>query len=216
MERCKEIVGEVLDRVPPLKRLVNRILRQRKFARDGIYVHPGTRMGYTSIGRGSHINGPAVIKASRDYPLTIGNYCAIGHHLTVITREHMTTRANMQVALQKRMGFEPLVASKGPVRIGSACWIGDNTTILTGVTVHDGAVIGAGSVVTKDLAPFSINVGNPARQVRLRFAQGIVEQLLALRWWDWSEDRMARNAVFFNADLSALAGDYDLAQLVVE
>lgn len=69
--------------------------------------------------------------------------------------------------------------------IGNDVWIGDNSVIMRGVTIGDGAIIGASSVVTKDVPPYTIAVGNPARPVRLRFSEEIVARLRELKWWEF-------------------------------
>ena len=63
--------------------------------------------------------------------------------------------------------------------------------ILSGVTIGDGAVVGAAAVVSRDVRPYAITVGNPAREVRRRFPDTIVEALLRIRWWDWPDDFIA-------------------------
>ena len=80
--------------------------------------------------------------------------------------------------------------SKGDVRIGSDVWIGAEATVLSGVTIGDGAVIGARAVVARDVPPYGIVVGNPARLVRLRFSEDLVGELLAIRWWDFDDARI--------------------------
>jgi acetyltransferase-like isoleucine patch superfamily enzyme len=80
--------------------------------------------------------------------------------------------------------------SKGPVTIGSDVWIGWRSLILTGITIGDGAVVAAGSVVTKDVAPYTIVGGNPARPLKTRFEQPSIDALLRIRWWDWPEERV--------------------------
>ena len=79
-------------------------------------------------------------------------------------------------------------ASKGPTRIGNDVWIGDGATILSGVTIGDGAVVGARAVVAQDVPPYHVVAGNPAREVRARFAPEVVAALLRIRWWDWPLD----------------------------
>jgi acetyltransferase-like isoleucine patch superfamily enzyme len=78
-------------------------------------------------------------------------------------------------------------ASKGDIVIGNDVWIGRGARILSGVTVGDGAAIGAYSVVSKDVRPYAIVAGNPAREVRRRFNDEQVEALLRIRWWDWDD-----------------------------
>ncbi|WP_024546383.1 acetyltransferase [Picosynechococcus sp. NKBG15041c] len=74
--------------------------------------------------------------------------------------------------------------------------------ILPGITVGDGAVIGAGAVVTKDIPAYAIAGGNPARIIKYRFSHSIIEQLLKVCWWDWDEDKIIRNRIFFETDFS--------------
>lgn len=75
---------------------------------------------------------------------------------------------------------------KGDTIIGNDVWIGQNAVILPGVKIGDGAIIGANSVVGNDVAPYSVVVGNPAREIRKRFDDELIELLLKFRWWDKS------------------------------
>ena len=76
--------------------------------------------------------------------------------------------------------------------IGNDVWIGQGATLMSGVTIGDGAIIGARSLIAKDVPPYSIAAGNPAGVRRARFEQHVVERLLALRWWDWPEEKIER------------------------
>ncbi|MDE6603995.1 MAG: CatB-related O-acetyltransferase [Lachnospiraceae bacterium] len=80
-----------------------------------------------------------------------------------------------------------------PVVIGNDVWIGANVCILPGVRVGDGAVIAAGAVVTKDVAPYAIVGGVPAKVIRYRFSPEEIHTLLKIRWWDWSVEKVERN-----------------------
>lgn len=80
---------------------------------------------------------------------------------------------------------------KGDIVIGNDVWIGYEAVILAGVTIGDGAIIGARAVVTKDVPPYTIVGGVPAEPIRKRFPDDTIAALLALRWWDWPEERIA-------------------------
>jgi acetyltransferase-like isoleucine patch superfamily enzyme len=70
------------------------------------------------------------------------------------------------------------------INIGNDVWIGANVIVLGGVNIHDGAVVGAGSIVTKDVLPYSIVAGNPAKLIKKRFKKSVIEKLLKIQWWN--------------------------------
>jgi acetyltransferase-like isoleucine patch superfamily enzyme len=80
--------------------------------------------------------------------------------------------------------------NKGDVHIGNDVWLGMNVLILNGVTINDGAIVGANSVVTKDVEPYEFVAGNPATHKRYRFDKGIIELLLKLQWWDLDDQKI--------------------------
>jgi len=82
---------------------------------------------------------------------------------------------------------------KGDTIVGNDVWIGQNATILPGVQIGDGAIIAANSTVTKDVAPYHIVGGNPARVIRPRFDEELIDHLLRLKWWDWPPEKIFRN-----------------------
>lgn len=81
--------------------------------------------------------------------------------------------------------------NRGDIIIGNDVWIGYEAVILSGVTIGDGAIIAARAVVTQDVPPYTIVGGVPARPIRKRYDQASIDQLLALRWWDWPEVELA-------------------------
>ncbi len=83
--------------------------------------------------------------------------------------------------------------NRGDIVVGNDVWIGYEAVILAGVTIGDGAVIGARAVVTKDVPPYTIVGGVPARPIRKRFSDENIARLLELKWWDWPEERIAAN-----------------------
>lgn len=90
--------------------------------------------------------------------------------------------------------------------IGNDVWIGYDATIMPGITIGDGAIIGSRSVVTKDVAPYEIVGGNPAQVIRSRFDEETIAFLLDLKWWDWSIEKISKNVLhIMQADREALA-----------
>ena len=83
--------------------------------------------------------------------------------------------------------------TKGDTVIGNDVWIGYGATIMPGVSVGDGAIIATKSVVTKDVEPYSIVGGNPAKEIRKRFTEREIEELLEIRWWNWPIDKITRH-----------------------
>ena len=94
---------------------------------------------------------------------------------------------------------------KGDIIIGNDVWIGYEAVIMSGVTIGDGAIIGARSVVTKDIPPYTIVGGVPARQIRRRFSEETISALLELKWWNWPREKIARKIeAIKNGDMKAL------------
>ncbi len=83
--------------------------------------------------------------------------------------------------------------NKGDIVVGNDVWIGFEAVILAGVTIGDGAVIGARAVVTKDVPPYTIVGGVPAKPIRKRFSEDAISQLLRIKWWNWPEEKIAQN-----------------------
>lgn len=95
--------------------------------------------------------------------------------------------------------------NKGNIVIGSDVWIGYEAVIMQGVTIGDGAIIGTRAVVTKDVAPYTIVGGVPAKAIRKRFDDDTISELLRLQWWNWPEDKIRKSIASIQAgDLDAI------------
>ncbi|WP_417419112.1 type B chloramphenicol O-acetyltransferase [Hoeflea sp.] len=100
-------------------------------------------------------------------------------------------------------GFSPA----GDTVVGNDVWIGSEAIILPGVKIGDGAVIGTRAVVTRDVEPYTIVAGNPAKEIRKRFSAHHIDLLLELRWWEWPEDRLhTAMPILTSGDIEALHG----------
>ncbi len=162
----------------------------------GHYTEVGARtsMIETTLGDYSYVVNDGEIIYT-----TIGKFCSIAamvrinpgnHPMWRASQSHFTYRAS---AYFEDTGDEPAFFDwrrAHPVTIGHDVWIGHGAIILPGHSVGDGAVIAAGAIVTKDVPPYSIVAGTPARVVRPRFESAIARRLQVLQWWDWDHARL--------------------------
>lgn len=88
------------------------------------------------------------------------------------------------------VGVEHPATTKGDVIIGNDVWIAENVTIMSGVTIGDGSVIACNSHVVKDVEPYSLVGGNPAKFIKYRFTQDQIEKLLQIKWWNWDDGKI--------------------------
>jgi virginiamycin A acetyltransferase len=96
--------------------------------------------------------------------------------------------------------------TKGDTIIGNDIWIGYNVTIMPGVHIGDGAIVGTNSLITKDIEPYSIVGGNPAKLIRKRFSDDVIELLLKIQWWNWGIEKILENInLLFSNDVKKLA-----------
>ncbi len=133
----------------------------------------------------------------------IGSYCSIadrvvmtiggGHPIDWVSTYPFRIRFDLPGAYN-----DGLPDSKGDIVIGNDVWIGREARVLSGVTIAHGAVIAAYAVVAKDVPPYAIVAGNPARLVRYRHDPETIARLLALAWWDWPEERVRRYVPLLN------------------
>lgn len=130
--------------------------------------------------------------------LKIGKFCSFAPNVTIMLgngdhRPDFVTTYPFNILFDEFSHIPKFPATKGDVIIGNDVWVCQGALILSGVTIGDGAVIGANSVVTKEVEPYSIVAGNPAKQVRKRFDQKTIDALLDIRWWNWNIRQIQRN-----------------------
>ena len=94
------------------------------------------------------------------------------------------------------------ITSKGSIVIGNDVWIGAQSILVSGIKIGDGAVIAANSVVTKDVPPYAIVGGSPAKVINYRFSEEIISELANLKWWDWDLAKIKKNRSFFENEVS--------------
>lgn len=147
--------------------------------------------------------------------LYIGRYCSIAQNVIVDCGFHhrvdFVTTYPLNVFFEKLKHITGHPKSKGDVVIGNDVWIGEGTILMGGITIGDGAVIGAGSLVTKNVEPYQIVGGVPARFIKNRFPAEQVAKLLKLKWWDKEEDEIVKiGEKLMSNDLEGLFKIYDL------
>lgn len=178
--------------------------------RAGHDVHPSARIARgvqfrvpkVTVGPRTGIGSGTVFKGAGT--VAIGSYCSLSERVVAITSDHRNDGANVLLTLHGDLGWASAVSNIAEVKVGCAVFLGDRVTLLPGVSVGHGAICATGSVVTRDVAPFSVVAGVPARQLRMRFSPDVIEVLLETAWWDWQSTRIARNREFFEADLTKL------------
>jgi chloramphenicol O-acetyltransferase type B len=171
------------------------------------------------FGRGTYDGNDLEVRAlGEGVTLKVGAFCSIATGVQVFLRgDHRgdwVTTFPFSVLWPSATRFKGHPATKGDVVIGNDVWIGTEALILSGVTIGDGAIVGARAVVTKDVAPYSIVVGNPAREVRKRFNDDTIERLLSVRWWDWSDSMIEEFIpLLLSADVAAFLDAAELRGL---
>ena len=133
--------------------------------------------------------------------LIIGKYCSIACGAKFLFNGANHTLGSLSTypfpVLADEWDLQTLVTNawdnKGDIVIGNDVWIGFEAVIMAGVTIGDGAIIASRAVVTKDVPPYSIVGGTPAKLIRKRFTDEQIDKLLRLKWWDWDEEKIRKN-----------------------
>lgn len=108
--------------------------------------------------------------------------------------------------LQDGITISPESGKNRDTIVGNDVWFGTNSVIMPGVTIGDGAIIGAYAIVTKDVEPYTIVAGNPAKIVRKRFSDELTNRLLEIKWWNWDYNKITRNiSAIVGADIKKLS-----------
>jgi acetyltransferase-like isoleucine patch superfamily enzyme len=160
-----------------------------KLPRAPFFYEPPVRLGDVHVDPGVRILSHTYMNGGRIHSgVYIGRYCSIGYDVTLGTGHHDMSQLSTSswFELDAPPSYRP--AEPGVlVRIKNDVWIGDKAIILTGVTVGNGAVIGAGAIVTKDVPDYAVVAGVPARFLRFRFDALTIERLKKLNWWEFDD-----------------------------
>jgi acetyltransferase-like isoleucine patch superfamily enzyme len=168
--------------------------RSLRFYTRDILIGDNYRIGEYTYGR------PKVITFTNDTKLIIGKFCSIAANVKIILgADHRLDWVSTYPfpALSKiwpeAAGMTGHPTSKGDVVVGNDVWIAEGAVILSGVKIGDGAVIGSQAVVSKDVAPYGVVSGNPARRVKMRFDEDTIKMLLQIQWWNWPVEKIRKH-----------------------
>lgn len=163
----------------------------------------GSEKPILTLGDETYINGLIVYCWDPRIKVAIGKYCSLADNISIIAGgEHDKDWVSTFPFIEK-WGLEDLKNKKKPrykgdIKIGNDVWIANDVKILSGVSIGHGAVIGAGSIVTTDIPPYMVAAGNPARKIKMRFSQNVIDELLEIRWWDWEKARLKEGLVYLD------------------
>lgn len=174
-------------------------------------IHPSAQLKSTKLGRYVEVGERVILRevVAGDFTYferngegiyaEIGKFCSIAANVRINALEHPVERLTTHKVSYRPNEYFRHIGLDGDFRkrrqakrvvIGNDVWLGHGAVILPGVTIGHGAAVGAGAVVTKDVPPYHIVAGVPAKVLRKRFDDKIIERLLALNWWDWPIERI--------------------------
>ena len=196
-----------------IKIIASRYLERRRLKEKNIMIAPYVTFSnvdmeqYVNIAHHAELSDSKIGKRTSIGRYTkvrnaeIGRYCSISWDVTIGAVSHpMKSLSSHASFFRKKFGLcstdEYLTHKK--VIIGNDVWIGCNVVIMPGVHIGDGAVLGGGGIITKDVKPYEVVVGNPAKHLKYRFSDEIIDFMLRLKWWDWDDKDIKNNIELFS------------------
>ena len=185
-----------------IKLMFYNIIWRKNNKHNHTYINEVTNLNNIVVGKGTY--GKLNVLNDSNSKLVIGNYCSIANDVVfIVGGEHSIKHVSTYPFLYYIINEKELEAtSKGNILINDDVWIGYRSIILSGVHIGQGAVIGAGSVVTKDIEPYSVVCGNPAKIIKYRFNDEIIKELLKIDYTKLNENDIKNhsNDLYKNID----------------
>lgn len=179
------------------------------------YLGPVVKLSNSSLGKYSRVR---FLSAIND--CSIGSFCSISKSVRIGLGAHPLNYISTNSVFYSHKSNEvrsdwvkeiEFVEHK-PTTVGNDVWIGEYATILGGITIGDGAVIATRAVVTKDVPPYAIVGGVPAKIIGFRFSQDIINALLDIKWWNWDDEKITKNLPYFTRKNFSVQDVYNLGE----
>ena len=161
-----------------------------------VFLRERKELSRYDIGEWSY-GGLKVLRWRKSGNLKIGKYCSFAANTAIMLGGDHSTRNVSTFPFGVLMGGvaeDAHAVTRGDVEIGHDVWVARDSMILSGVKIGDGAVVGAASLVTRDVPSYAVVAGNPAKIVRMRFTSEQIERLLRIQWWNWNDDLVKTHA----------------------
>lgn len=167
---------------------------------DEVYLAPFSRLMNCRVGRYTRVKPGCVLKNA-----TIGSFCSIANDVMVGLGQHPTHLLSTNSVFYKRgitdRFARPVDYDEEPrTYIGNDVWLGNGAVVMDGVHIGDGAIVASRAVVTKDVPPYAVVGGVPAKVLKYRFAEDVIAAIEKTRWWDLSEEAMTRALPVFTKE----------------
>lgn len=165
----------------------------------------------------SSLWGPNInVISNQDFPIRIGKFCSIARNVTLQSFNHNFKKISGYYIGRNlfKESWDNEIISKGEIIIKNDVWIGTHCVILGGISIGNGAVIAANSLVNKDVPDYAIVAGSPAKIIGYRFSENIISELLKIKWWDWSIEKIISEKKLFqnqyaDEELISIIKNYD-------
>lgn len=157
----------------------------------------GSQKPNLEVGEGTYFNGIHIYCWDKRVNIKIGKYCSFADKINIVAggehdKDWVTTSPLIDRWKMEQYYDLKKPRYKGDIIIGNDVWVAFGATILSGVKIGDGAVVAAGSVVTKDIPPYAIVGGVPAKVIKYRFDDEIIKSLQDIKWWDWDQETIKK------------------------